>query len=203
MAEHSETESGPEPGFLHEPLDELRSLAEGILADQKLADNEILFLRDWLERRADLAAAFPGNVIYRRITDVLEDGIITGEERRYLIDTLNTLISGNLDDLGESTRLTELWFDDAENLAYDHTRFCLTGNFVYGPFDVCRTAIEARGGIVSPRVGPEADFLVVGALGVDEWRHGGLGSMIETAMKLRAAGSPLKIIPEESWAAGL
>ena len=78
-------------------------------------------------------------------------------------------------------------------------RFCLTGNFVYGPQDVCKTAIEQRGGVVSSSVGDEPLFLVVGALGVDEWRTGGLGIEIEHAMRQRARGKSVKIIPEDSW----
>ena len=40
-------------------------------------------------------------------------------------------------------------------------------------------------------------FLVVGGLGVEEWRNGGLGAKIEDAMKLRAAGRGVKIISED------
>jgi len=43
----------------------------------------------------------------------------------------------------------------------------------------------------------------VGGLGVDEWRTGGLGAEIESAMRLRATGQPVKIIPEDCWVAKL
>jgi len=84
---------------------------------------------------------------------------------------------------------------------FNKARFCLTGNFVFGPKEVCMTAIEQRGGIVTPSVSDEPQFLVVGSLGVDEWRTGGLGTKIESAMILRAKGKPVKIIPEDSWVA--
>ena len=195
------SEGGASPERLRESLDELRGLSEGILADQKLSDGEILFLQGWLERHDEIATAFPGNVVHKRIRDVLEDGIITGEEREYLIGTLTLLVEGNLDDLAGSVELTELWFDQAGRIEFDRARFCLTGNFVYGSAEACRSAIEERGGIVNPEVSPEANFLVVGGLGVDEWRQGGLGAEIEAAMRLREQGVPLKIIPEDAWAA--
>ncbi len=44
---------------------------------------------------------------------------------------------------------------------------------------------------------------MVGALGLDEWRDGGLGAEIEAAMRLRAQGEPVKIIPEDCWVAHL
>jgi len=150
-----------------------------------------------------MTSSFPGNVIHERIKDVLEDGVVTEEERSHLVDTLNMLIEDRLEDLAEQVDLTELWFDDVGLIDFNKARFCLTGNFVFGPEEVCKTAIEQRGGIVTPSVGDESHFLVVGGLGVDEWRSGGLGAEIESAMKLRATGKSVKIIPEDSWVAYL
>jgi hypothetical protein len=185
------------------PLGELLGIARGLLADRKLSNDEIHFLHEWLEAHYSIASSFPGNAIHERVRSVLEDGVITEEERSHLVDTLSMLIEDRLEDLAEQVDLTELWFDEVGLIEFDRTRFCLTGNFVYGPLDVCKTAIEQLGGIVTPSVSSEAQFLVVGALGVDEWRVGGLGAEIEAAMRLRARGQPLKIIPEDCWVAHL
>jgi len=188
---------------LKQSLGELLGLARGLMADQELTDSEIHFLNEWLDERHSMTSSFPGNVIHERIKDVLEDGVVTEEERSHLVDTLNMLIEDRLEDLAEQVDLTELWFDDVGLIEFNKARFCLTGNFVYGPEDVCKTAIEQRGGIVTPSVGDESHFLVVGGLGVDEWRNGGLGAEIELAMRLRATGKSVKIIPEDSWVAYL
>ena len=188
---------------LKQSLGELLGLARGLMADQELTDSEIHFLNEWLDERHSMTSSFPGNVIHERIKDVLEDGVVTEEERSHLVDTLNMLIEDRLEDLAEQVDLTELWFDDVGLIDFNKARFCLTGNFVFGPEDVCKTAIEQRGGIVTPSVGDESHFLVVGGLGVDEWRSGGLGAEIESAMKLRATGKSVKIIPEDSWVAYL
>jgi hypothetical protein len=185
------------------PLGELLGIARGLLADEELSDHEICFLNEWLEAHYSIASSFPGNVVHERIRAVLEDGVITAEERSHLVDTLSMLIDDRLEDLAEQVDLTELWFDEVGLIEFDHTRFCLTGNFVYGPLEVCKTAIEQRGGIVTPSVSGEAQFLVIGALGVDEWRDGGLGAEIEAAMRLRAQGRPVRIIPEDCWVAHL
>ncbi len=184
---------------LKQSLGELLGLARGLMADQELTDSEIHFLHEWLEERYSMTSSFPGNVIHERIKDVLEDGVVTEEERSHLVDTLNMLIEDRLEDLAEQVDLTELWFDDVGLIDFSKARFCLTGNFVYGPSDVCKMAIEQRGGTVAPSVSDEAQFLVVGGLGLDEWRMGGLGKEIESAMKLRAKGKSVKIIPEDSW----
>jgi len=188
---------------LKQSLGELLGLARGLLADQELSDSEIHFLHEWLEDRYHMTSSFPGNVIHKRIKEVLEDGIVTEEERSHLVDTLSMLIDDRLEDLAEQVDLTELWFDEVGLIEFNQSRFCLTGNFVYGPIEACESAIEERGGVVNPSVGPGVAYLVVGALGVDEWRSGGLGAEIEKAMRLRATNNPVKIIPEDSWVAHL
>jgi NAD-dependent DNA ligase len=201
MTAESDAMSTYKTDSLKQSLGELLGIARGLMADDELTDSEIKFLHDWLEERFAMTSSFPGNVIQQRIKDVLEDGVITEEERSHLVDTLNMLIDDRLEDLAEQVDLTELWFDEVGLIEFDHTRFCLTGNFVYGPKDVCKTAIEERGGVVIPAVGDGLQFLVVGSLGVDEWRTGGLGSKIEEAMRMRATGESVKIIPEDSWVA--
>ena len=185
---------------LKKSLGELLGLARGMLADQELSDSEIEFLRKWLLEHEAVARSFPGSVIHDRVEEVLDDGVITEEERSHLVETLNLLIEDRLEDLAEKIDITELWFDEAGEIDFSRSSFCLTGNFIYGPVPVCRTAIEERGGEVSPEVSDEIQFLVVGGLGVDEWREGGLGQHIETAMRMRATGKPVKIIPEDTWA---
>jgi len=184
---------------LKKSLNELLGLARGLMADDELSDSEILFLHEWLEDRYSITSSFPGNVIQARLQEVLEDGIITEEERVYLVDTLNTLIEGRLEDLADEVDLTELWFDEPGIIDFHSTRFCLTGNFVYGPRDVCRTAIESRGGTVMPTITNEPEVLIVGGLGVDEWRTGSLGAKIEAALRMKKQGVPVKIIAEEAW----
>jgi NAD-dependent DNA ligase len=188
---------------LKQSLGELLGVARGLMADEELSDSEIHFLHDWLEDRYAMTSSFPGNVIHERIKEVLEDGVITEEERSHLVETLNMLIEDRLDDLAEQVDLTELWFDDVGLIDFNKKNFCLTGNFVYGPKEVCQTAIEKRGGVVTSLVGDDSEYLVVGGLGVDEWRSGGLGTKIESAMRLRAGRKSLKIIPEDSWVANL
>jgi NAD-dependent DNA ligase len=188
---------------LKQSLGELLGVARGLMADEELSDSEIHFLHDWLEDRYAMTSSFPGNVIHERIKEVLEDGVITEEERSHLVETLNMLIEDRLDDLAEQVDLTELWFDEVGLIDFNKKNFCLTGNFVYGPKEVCQTAIEKRGGVVTSLVGDDSEYLVVGGLGVDEWRSGGLGTKIESAMRLRAGRKSLKIIPEDSWVANL
>jgi len=203
MPSRSDSTGGPEARALKQSLGELLGIARGLLADNVLGNDEIHFLRDWLDQRGELTSSFPGNVIHDRIGKVLEDGVVTEEERSHLVETLNMLIEDRLEYLAEQVDLTELWFDQVESIGFEQTRFCLTGNFVYGPYQVCKSAIERQGGIVDQNVEPETQYLIVGGLGVDEWRSGGLGVEIEKAMRFRASGRAVKIISEDALAGHL
>jgi hypothetical protein len=118
---------------LKQSLGELLGVARGLMADEELSDSEIHFLHDWLEDRYAMTSSFPGNVIHERIKEVLEDGVITEEERSHLVETLNMLIEDRLDDLAEQVDLTELWFDEVGLIDFNKTIFCMTGFFVFGP----------------------------------------------------------------------
>lgn len=203
MADQANPGELPDFAAVQETMGELLGIARGLLADEELSDDETHFLKQWLDDRQWIATSFPGNVIHERLGRVLEDGVITNEERSHLVETLQQLIDGRLEELAEQVELTELWFDEVSHIPFSQARFYLCGNFAYGPKAVCNTAIEQRGGIVEPAFSPRVQFLIVGSLGVDEWRNGGLGEAIETAMRLRAEGRALKIIPEGSWVASL
>ena len=164
MPTYSDTSSSYSSDALRQSLGELLGLARGLLADQDLSDGEIEFLDKWLEDRYAMTSSFPGNVIHDRIKEVLADGVITEDERNHLVETLNMLIEGRLDDLTEQVDLSELWFDEVGLIEFDQTKFCLTGDFVYGPREVCKTAIEERGGVVAQTVVNEPQILVVGGL---------------------------------------
>ncbi len=202
-ADETDDGTGGGGGTLRKSLDELLGIAREFLADERLSNDEIAYLDGWLARHAEVSGSFPGDVIHGRVRAALADGVVTREERSHLVETLNELLDDRLDDLAEKIELTELWFDDAGPIAFENAEFCLAGHFVSGPLSVSRAAIERRGGTVTVKVSERSAYLVIGGLGLDEWRSGGLGSEVELAMRLRARGHPIKIIPEGSLSAQL
>jgi len=178
---------------------ELLGLARGLMADQELRDDEIQVLDEWLDRHSSLASSYPVKVLQGRVKDVLDDGLITESEREHLVDTLRLLIDGRLNEMAEQVKIKEFWFDEAGLIEFNRTRFCLAGNFIYGPREACERAIVQKGGLVCPMISADSQFLVVGGLGVDEWRMGGLGRKIETAIELKTQGANLKIIAEDAF----
>jgi len=188
---------------LNRSLGALVGIAQGLICDAKLNDDEIQFLNRWLHENENISLTWPGDVIHERIRTALEDGVVTESEREHLMQTLQQLIGGTLDELAESTHVTSLAFDDVDTVQFQNGRFCLTGNFVFAPRSVCAEAIERRGGLVSSSVSRKTHYVVVGGLGSPEWKHGSFGTKIEQAMKLKSEGATLRVIHEDRWATSL
>ena len=184
-------------------LGALLGVAQGVLADRHLNDAEIHFLREWLRQSESIATAWPGNVVHARVRSVLEDGVVTEPERRHLTETLQQLIEGTLEELPASTPTADLAFDHPNSIVFPQSRFCLTGEFVYASPDVCAAAIERRGGVISSSITRKLNYLVVGGLGVKEWKQGSQGTKIEKALEYKREGAPILIVQEEQWASSL
>lgn len=188
---------------LNRSLGALIGIAQGLICDGHLNDQEILFLSQWLRENENIALTWPGDVIHGRVQTALEDGVVTEAERKHLMQTLQQLVGGTLEELAESTHVTNLVFDDVETVEFKDTRFCLTGEFVFAPRSSCAEAIERRGGIVSGAVTKKLHYVIVGGLASAEWKHGSFGTKLEQAMKLKREGAPLRIVHEDLWAASL
>ena len=181
----------------------LLGIATGLLSDRKLLDDEVTFLNQWLETHREIATSWPGDAVHARIRSVLADGIVTEDERVHLVGTLQKLVGGQFADLIASTHVTELAFDDVAAVETPGSTFCLTGDFVYAPRAVCEREIERRGGVVGKNVTKAVRYLVVGGLGSTERKHGSFGTKIEKAMQYKRSGTPILIVHEDLWAAGL
>ena len=188
---------------LNRSLGALVGIAQGLICDAKLNDDEILFLNRWLQENENISLTWPGDVVHERIRAALVDGVVTEGEREHLMKTLQQLIGGTLDELAESTHVTSLAFDEVDTLRFQNSLFCLTGDFVFAPRAICAEAIERRGGLVSSSVSRKTRYVVVGGLGSPEWKHGSFGTKLEQAMKLKREGVALLVIHEDRWATSL
>lgn len=188
---------------MNRSLGALLGIVQGQLSDRYLSDQEIKFLNDWLNANEVIATAWPGDVVHNRIKTALADGVISEAERGHLVDTLQKLIGGTLDELAASTHVTQLAFDDVPRVEFPGALFCLTGDFVFAPRDVCEANIEKRGGAVSKSVTKKLRYLVVGGLGSAEWKHGSFGTKLEKAIRYKRDGVGILIVHEDRWAASL
>ena len=181
-------------------IDELIGLCRGFLADGAIVQQEAEFLRDWVDRHAEFRNDFPYNIVYQRLHEALEDGVLDSDEEADLLDCIAKLVGGEIA-LGEVASLaTALPLDNPEPpiLLPAHT-FVVTGTFSYGPRrDVCK-AIAERGGEIKPSISKNVNYLVVGTVGSRDWIHSSYGRKIEAAVELRQQGIPIAVVSENHW----
>lgn len=188
---------------MNRSLGALLGIAQGMLSDGHLSDDEIRFLRTWLESNSVIATAWPGDIIYRRVKTVLEDGVVSEAERKHLADTLQSLLGGTMAQLANETHVTQMLPYETPNIIFRNETFCLTGDFVYAPRKICESEIATLGGIAKSSVSKRINYVVVGGLGSNEWKHGSFGTKIDGAMRLKRAGASISIVHEDHWAESL
>lgn len=177
----------------------LIGLVTAILSDSHLSNQEIGLLGDWLRNNAALATAWPGDVILKRISDVMADGCIGEGEREDLLKTLQDLAGGTLEEGVNQGQVIMLDIDTVETVEFQGLAFCLTGDFVMGRKSTCEKLIAARGGIVRDTVSKKVRYLVAGGHGSPEWKHGKFGTKIERAQQLKREGVAILIIDEHTF----
>lgn len=182
---------------------QLVGIAQGLLADQELNDEEVQFLGKWIAAHDAIQYDWPGNILHARVTQVLADGVITEQERDYLVATLQSLIGAEVRTESSVRRVTELAYDEPSVIMFDGFTFCLTGEFVYAPRDVCAAETARRGGIISSGISRKLNYLVVGSKGSVEWKRGSYGTKIERAMQLKEGGASIIITREDAWVSAL
>lgn len=188
---------------LNRSLGALLGIAQGLLCDGHISDQEIRFLENWLSQNEVIATSWPGDVIYARVRDAVADGIITAEEREYLTQTLQMLIGGTLDSISQQANVTELALDRGAIVVIPNATFCMTGDFAYAPRASCEAATKKHGGSISGSVTKKVGYLVVGGLGSKEWKHGSFGTKIEKAVEYKRNGTPILIVHEDQWVSAL
>lgn len=189
--------------LLRRSCESLIGISAGLVADGELNDREVQFLSVWLTEHRELASTWPGEVIYKRVTEVLADGVITAAERAYLETTLTELIGGSFTESGSiPSESTALPVDRGAVVRIPEASFCFTGQFLFGTRSACEHAVEQRGGRVGV-IGKKLDYLVVGELSSRAWKHSSFGTKIESAMKLKAEGARVVVVTEAQWVQSL
>ncbi|WP_435102303.1 BRCT domain-containing protein [Arhodomonas sp. AD133] len=183
---------------LKKATESLLGICKGLIADQRLNEQEVVFLDAWLRDNAIVLDRWPGNVIGERVNAVLADGVVTDEEAQDLAETLAEmagidLSQGVVSGLSNRTEAEQASGD----IAFAGCSFCCTGKFIYGPRRKVEAAIAERGGEPRKNVTQDLDYLVIGGLASRDWAHTSHGRKIEAAIQNRDAGHPVVIIEEE------
>lgn len=194
-----------EAAIVRKSLNNLMGVVNGLVCDNQLADIEIQFLATWLEENRHIADQYPANIVFRRVREVLADGVITDEERADLLADLK-VISGNefLETGAALPAHIAAVFDDDPYVEVENRLFVLTGKFLFGTRSACERAILKRGGMVASSVSRRTNYLVVGTMASPAWIEQNFGRKIQKAAELAASGdAEIAVVREPDWAIAL
>ena len=186
-------------------LQSLHWIVSGLVCDGHLSDEEILYLKTWMNENEDLAEVYPANIVFRRVREVLLDNIITEEERQHLTKEMQVLTGNNFFDTGAALpeHIASV-FDDDPHVIVEGNLFVFTGNFLWGTRKECIREVEKRGGIAKDHLTNDTNYLVIGTMASPDWIVANFGRKIQKAAEMVQSGEhEISIIREVDWSMAL
>jgi len=179
-------------------VDELIGIARGLIADGELSQAEVEFLEKWLAANLSITHQPLIRSLYKRVHEILADGIVDQNEKAELFETLDKLANRDFE-LGEVLKPTSLPLSEpAPALTFRGMRYCFTGTFNYGQRKYCEQAVVERGAKAGG-LSTQTNVLVIGAYATESWKHSSFGNKIMEACEMRDAGLPISIVAERHW----
>jgi len=181
--------------------DELIGICRGLTADNVVNKMEAKFLMQWLESNRDRAPVYPFSILYKRLSEMLEDDIIDEDEQSELLDILTRITGGDtLVNSIESMSTTLPLSKPAPNITINGNTFVFTGVFNSGARKNLEQLVKDLGGQVGKNVTKSTKYLVIGDIGSKDWKHSSFGRKIEKAVQYRdESNADISIIMESHW----
>lgn len=184
-------------------IDELIGISRGIIADGIVNKQESEFLLNWIKTHFDEydLNTYPINMIYDRLKNVLEDGLVDDKESKELKELLSSFTGDKpiIEQVASMSSTLPLC-NPYPNVDFENKYFCLTGAFTIGTRAKVEEIILNLGGNTQKSPGLKTNFLVIGILGNGDWIHSSYGRKIEKAVEIRdIAGKKINIISEEHF----
>lgn len=201
----------PAPGIrlrenILKAVEHLLGLCRGVMADGEINDREIAVLATWMANNQNLLVEHPvGRVLVARVARVLDDGVVTDDERSDLQSALEQILGGGvLDDAGAGGLSSTAGQSSNDGpVLFEGRRFVVTGKFLYGPRRIVEEEIQRRGGELLTAVSPRTHVVVVGTMGSRDWTNTSFGTKLEKVYALQEAGHPIRIVAEPTWVEAL
>jgi DNA polymerase III epsilon subunit-like protein len=128
---------------------------------------------------------YPFFEIIDKVSDILEDGVVTPEE------------------LEDFTKYCHEVFNPVENSdskfdgGVSGKHIVLTGDFALAPRKEVEKMLKERGAVMQDKPNGQTNMVIVGKLGSKAWSMGSYGSKVEKAKQLQSKGYDIKILKEE------
>lgn len=192
--------------YITASIQQLHGIIHGVLADNRIDDEEIVRLSDWIEINDFLRGTYPYDELESILTSILSDHIVTEQERLQLksflgefIDTRNSfnVHQTELDSL-KSIQVTGVCTVCPE-IVFKDRLFCFTGESRKAKRKEIAEIIIQNGGIYSDTVNNKTDYLIVGSDGNSCWAFSCYGRKVEKAVEMRKGGRTIAIVHESDF----
>ena len=128
-------------------LNELNAIVKDISSDGILEKDEIEYLVSWMSENSDLKGNYPYDRIYNKLTEVLEDGVVTPQEHEELLQLFKSA-DDPVNDVASSCCGQDI----------SGKTICLSGEFYYGQKDKVSALLSEKGAIVLPSVSKKTNI---------------------------------------------
>ena len=180
--------------------DALLGIAAGLTADSTINQQEAEFLKSWIEQHLAHLDDPVINLLYRRLADMLSDGVLDADESTELLDVLQQFTGVPNSSVRPFAAPTTLPLNNpAPVLDWSERVYLFTGAMAFGPRKECEALVLERGGLIGGSVSKKVHYLVVGSVGNEQWLHSSYGTKIKKAVEIREAGGGIAIVSEEHW----
>jgi BRCA1 C Terminus (BRCT) domain len=186
-------------GRISRAVDELIGFLKGVIADDVVSTVEVVRLGEWVLMNREVLGYWPVSVLAHRLNRIFEDGHVDEEERAELRGFIYELLGSNAEDVFVN-RATKLPLTKPyPEIVFDGEVFVFTGRFLYGTRKRCQEAVVERGGQCTSNVTLKSNYLIIGDLGSEDWKHSTHGTKILKAVQM-VPFSGINIVSEQHWA---
>lgn len=192
----------------------LHGVLHGIAIDNKIEEQEVRGLGDWLNMHEQFQEYWPFSDICSLVKRILEDGVVDERERVELLEYCGNFGETHIKDpvihdemyakefaqtySSSLQPFTDLC-DRKCKIEFKNHTFCFTGPARTGPRKELHKIVESLGGRPSKTVIRELDYLVIGAQSSPCWVYSTYGRKIEKVMEYRKQGDKTAILHEDDF----
>ena len=177
-------------------IQEFQGMASMIILDGVVDDREIDVLLSWAEKYQAFRRQWPLSQLESLIQKILNDGIVTIDERMELLNFLASLAA----DPSENSTIKNIFSENA-HITFPEKNFLFTGKLQFGARYKAQNEVKERGGFcINSYSRHNLDYLIVGVLGTDAWKFSRFGRKIEACMNdIESQKTKAAIIKEKDF----
>lgn len=170
-------------------LIQLKELLSEVSLDGKITEEEVVLLKNWLDKNRHLAGNYPFDIVCNGIEKALEDGILESEE----LDTLFNIFQEAFDPVNANAKKSTVPVD------FNGKTVCLSGEFeFFNSKSEVESLLISKGATIKKNVVKSLNYLIVGGKGSDAWISGNYGTKVKKVLEWNEKGCSIEILKEDS-----